>query len=107
MRSAAKAQLSFEHRIGLGNQPSVIPPGDASIAGDYRTVEIGWHPVPGGEWLAKKTFIGKAITKQVGKYPDPSQHWGVIVGGYVHQLWMVSLEAVCRRKQIVVKDNLY
>jgi hypothetical protein len=39
--------------------------------------------------FAEKTIIGKGITERVGKYPDPTQHWAVIVGDYVHQLWMV------------------
>jgi hypothetical protein len=28
------------------------------------------------------------ITSEIGKYPDPTQHWAVLVGDYVHQLWM-------------------
>jgi hypothetical protein len=28
------------------------------------------------------------ITEKVDKYPDPTQHWAVLVGDYVHQLWM-------------------
>ena len=53
-------------------------------------VELGWHPVAGagGKWFAE-SLVGKQITNRVGKYPDPTQHWAVIVGDYVHQLWMV------------------
>lgn len=49
------------------------------------------HPVAGatGKWFAEKTIIGTKITEKIGKYPDPTQHWAVIVGDYVHQLWMV------------------
>lgn len=52
----------------------------------------GKHPVAGatGKWFAERTIIGKQITESIGKYPDPTQHWAVIVGDYVHQLWMVS-----------------
>ena len=42
-------------------------------------------------WFAEKTIIGKQITQRIGKYPDPTQHWAVIVGDFVHQLWMVRL----------------
>jgi hypothetical protein len=42
----------------------------------------------GGKWLAEKSGLGKMITKNIGKYPDPTQHWAVLVGGYAHQLWM-------------------
>lgn len=49
------------------------------------------HPVAGatGKWFAEKTIIGKQISQKIGNYPDPTQHWAVIVGDYVHQLWMV------------------
>jgi hypothetical protein len=42
----------------------------------------------GGKWLAEKSGLGKMITKEIGKYPDPTQHWAVLVGDYVHELWM-------------------
>lgn len=42
----------------------------------------------GGKWLAEKSGIGKKITKSIGKYPDPTQHWAVLVGDYAHELWM-------------------
>jgi hypothetical protein len=68
----------------------VIPAGDPTITGDPRTVEIGWHPVAGlaGKWFAEKTGLGKFITEKVHKYPDPTQHWAVLVGDYCHELWM-------------------
>lgn len=52
---------------------------------------IPQHPVAGatGKWFAEKTIIGKQISQKIGNYPDPTQHWAVIVGDYVHQLWMV------------------
>ncbi|KAH8198204.1 hypothetical protein TruAng_007631 [Truncatella angustata] len=28
------------------------------------------------------------ITEGVSKFPDPTQHWAVLVGDYCHQLWM-------------------
>ncbi len=85
-----KGKLALEHSLGLGKKPNCIPPGEARIDGELRTVEIGWHPVAGmgGKWLAEKTGLGKMISKEVGKYPDPSQHWAVLVGDYVHELWM-------------------
>lgn len=85
-----KGKLAIEHSLGLGAKPNVIPPGEARIDVEPRTVEIGWHPVAGmaGKWLAEKSGLGKMITKEIGKYPDPSQHWAVLVGDYVHQLWM-------------------
>jgi hypothetical protein len=68
----------------------VIPAGDPTITGDPRPVEIGWHPVAGlaGKWFAEKTGLGKFITEKVHKYPDPTQHWAVLVGDYCHELWM-------------------
>lgn len=89
----AKQQLNLKHSLGLGAKPNIIPPGEASITGSPRLVELGWHPVAGmgGKWFAEKTWFGKEITKEIGDYPDPTQHWAVLVGGYVHQLWMVCL----------------
>lgn len=42
----------------------------------------------GGKWLAEKSGLGKFVTKEIGRYPDPTQHWAVLVGEYVHELWM-------------------
>jgi hypothetical protein len=85
-----KTKLSLEHKLGLGAKPDIIPPGEARIDGELRTVEIGWHPVAGmaGNWFAEKSGIGKMITEHIGGYPDPTQHWAVLVGEYVHELWM-------------------
>ena len=90
---ALKGKLLVQHSIGLGAQPNVIPPGEASVSGDLRTVQIGWHPVAGlgGKWFAEQTGLGKMITQKINHYPDPTQHWAVLVEDYVHQLWMVSL----------------
>ena len=51
-------------------------------------MEIGWHPVPGMGAFADKSGLGGLITKNIGKFPDPTQHWAVLVGGYAHELWM-------------------
>jgi len=32
--------------------------------------------------------LGKMITEKINNYPDPTQHWAVLVGDYAHQLWM-------------------
>lgn len=42
----------------------------------------------GGKWLAEKSGLGKMVTREIGRYPDPTQHWAVLVGEYVHELWM-------------------
>jgi hypothetical protein len=86
-----KGKIVLEHSLGLGHKPNVVPPGEAEISGELRLVEIGWHPVGGlgGKWFAEKTGLGKLITEKIHKYPDPTQHWAVLVGEYVHELWMV------------------
>ena len=88
-----KGKLMLEHSLGLGPQPNVIPPGWADVRCPHRAVEIGWHPVAGfaGKWLAEKTGLGKFITEKIHKYPDPTQHWAILVGDYVHELWMVRI----------------
>lgn len=82
---------ALEQAAGLGHKPNVVPADDAVINGALRKVEIGWHPVAGmgGKWFAEKTGLGKLITEKVHKYPDPTQHWAVLVGDYCHELWMV------------------
>src|SRR6201992_4533806 len=86
-----KGKLMFEHSIGLGHKPNVIPPSEVAINGELRTVEIGWHPVAGfaGKWFAEKSGLGKMITEKINHYPDPTQHWAVMVDQYCHELWMV------------------
>lgn len=81
----------LQQSLGLGHKPNIIPPGEPKIDGDYRKVEIGWHPVAGfgGKWFAEQTRVGKLITEKIGKYPDPTQHWAVLVDEYCHELWMV------------------
>jgi hypothetical protein len=84
-----KAKLTLQHELGLGKRPSVIPSGEISIRGEPRTVELGWHPVAGsaGKWFAEQTRLGKMITEEIHKSPDPTQHWACIVGDFVHELW--------------------
>lgn len=87
IKSAIKSKAALQHAMGLGHQPNVIPAGEARVDDELRTVAIGWHPVPGLAF-AEKTGLGKRLTQSIGKYPDPTQHWAVLVGEYVHQLWM-------------------
>jgi hypothetical protein len=56
----------------------------------HDPLTIPRHPVGGlaGKWFAEKTGLGKLITEKVNAYPDPTQHWAMLVGDYAHQLWM-------------------
>lgn len=85
-----KAKLTVQHELGLGKRPNAVPPDEVDISGQPRIVELGWHPVAGsaGKWFAEQTRLGKMITEEIHKSPDPTQHWAVLVGDYVHQLWM-------------------
>ena len=87
-----EAKLQLQHSLGLGHKPNVIPEADPDIRGAYRKVEIGWHPVAGlaGKWFAEQTGLGKMITENINRYPDPTQHWAILVDQYSHELWMVS-----------------
>ncbi|KAF2432519.1 hypothetical protein EJ08DRAFT_677439 [Tothia fuscella] len=89
-KGLAKGKVLMEHSLGLGHWPNVIPAGEADISGPPRIVEIGWHPVGGfgGKWFAEKTGLGKKITESVNRYPDPTQHWAVLIDNYAHELWM-------------------
>lgn len=87
VKGVIKSKTVIQHAIGLGHQPNVIPVGEPRVDGELRTVAIGWHPVP-GMGVLEKSSIGKRITQSIGKYPDPTQHWAVLVGDFVHQLWM-------------------
>ncbi|CAK9780546.1 unnamed protein product [Cutaneotrichosporon oleaginosum] len=75
---------------GLGASPNVVPVSTPVLDAHPRPVFVGWHPVGGfaGKWFAEQTGLGKLITESINSYPDPTQHWGVLVGEYVHQLWM-------------------
>ncbi|KAF7298703.1 hypothetical protein MIND_00817700 [Mycena indigotica] len=85
-----RGKRQVQQMLGLGQKPNVVPPGEPNIKCEPRTVHIGWHPVAGfaGKWFAEKTGLGKLITEKTNKYPDPTQHWAIIVGDYCHQLWM-------------------
>jgi len=86
-----KGKMKVQKSLGLGHRPNVIPAGlSPSIRDEPRTVHIGWHPVAGsmGKWFAE-TGLGKLVTDKIHKYPDPTQHWAVLVGDYGHELWMV------------------
>jgi hypothetical protein len=91
-----KGELALKHAVGLGGQPNVVPVTQPVVHGPPRPVEVGWHPVGGfaGKWFAEETGLGKMITEKINKYPDPTQHWAVLVGDYAHQLWMVSILSV-------------
>jgi hypothetical protein len=91
-KSALKSKLAFQHAAGLGHRPNVVPEGEADIRVPLRTVHLGWHPVGGGagKWFAEQTKLGKLITDKIDKYPDPTQHWAVLIGDYAHELWMVG-----------------
>ena len=47
-----------------------------------------------GKWFAEQTGLGRIITEKINEYPDPTQHWAVLVGDYAHQLWMVSVSVI-------------
>ncbi|PNY27608.1 Uncharacterized protein TCAP_02468 [Tolypocladium capitatum] len=85
-----QGELALKHAIGLGHQPNVVPVTEPRLDGPPRPVEVGWHPVGGlaGKWFAEETGLGKMITDKINRYPDPTQHWAVLVGGFAHQLWM-------------------
>lgn len=83
----------MKRAAGLGHTPNAVPVTEPVLDGEARSVEVGWHPVGGlaGKWFAEETGLGKMITEKINKYPDPTQHWAVLVGEYAHQLWMVRL----------------
>lgn len=85
-----KGEIALKHAVGLGGQPNVVPVTQPVVHGPPRPVEVGWHPVGGfaGKWFAEETGLGKMITEKINRYPDPTQHWAVLVGDYAHQLWM-------------------
>lgn len=84
--------MALKHAVGLGQTPNAVPLAKPKFKENPRAVEVGWHPVGGvaGKWFAEDTGLGKMITEKINKYPDPTQHWAVLVGDFAHQLWMVS-----------------
>ncbi|KFA53809.1 hypothetical protein S40293_01669 [Stachybotrys chartarum IBT 40293] len=89
-KNLTKTELALKHAVGLGATPNVVPLTHPEVDGDARPVLVGWHPVGGfaGKWFAEETGLGRMITERVMIYPDPTQHWAVLVGDYAHQLWM-------------------
>ncbi|KAJ4403320.1 hypothetical protein N0V85_005119 [Neurospora sp. IMI 360204] len=89
-----KVQNALAGIIGLGALPPIIPPGREHHHCKKRPVFIAWHPVAEnlGVLFAEHTRLGQAITKEMGEFPDPTNHWAVIVGDhdtdYYHELWM-------------------
>lgn len=90
----AKVQSRLAGIIGLGALPPVIPPGQEHHHCKKRPVFIAWHPVADnlGVLFAEHTRLGQAITREMGEFPDPTNHWAVLVGDqdtdYYHELWM-------------------
>jgi hypothetical protein len=89
-KNITKGELALKHAVGLGHQPNVVPLAKPKFKDRPRPVEVGWHPVGGaaGKWFAEGTGLGKIITERIRSYPDPTQHWAVLVGDFAHQLWM-------------------
>ncbi|KAH8706986.1 hypothetical protein GQ44DRAFT_691832 [Phaeosphaeriaceae sp. PMI808] len=89
-KNYTKGELALKHAVGLGAGQNIIPITQPSTNEPPRSVEVGWHPVGGfaGKWFAEKTGLGKMITDKINEYPDPTQHWAVLVGDFAHQLWM-------------------
>jgi len=78
----------------VGKNPNAIPPGTPNQHAERRPVRIGSHPV-GGMLLARIIEVmGTALfgpgssdsTFDSKGPPDPTYHWGVIVGDYYHEL---------------------
>lgn len=86
----SKSESALKRALGLGATENVVPVTNPSVKERPRPVEVGWHPVGGlaGKWFAERTGLGKMITEKTNNYPDPTQHWAVLVGDYAHQLWM-------------------
>ncbi|KAL9948396.1 hypothetical protein ACHAQF_006765 [Verticillium nonalfalfae] len=89
-KNLTKGELALKRAAGLGQQPNVVPVTEPRVDGESRHVEVAWHPVGGfaGKWFAEDTGLGKMITDKINSYPDPTQHWAVLVGEFAHQLWM-------------------
>ncbi|KAF2029911.1 hypothetical protein EK21DRAFT_89334 [Setomelanomma holmii] len=106
-KSYHQGDIALKHALGLGATQNVIPISQPLTSGSPRTVEVGWHPVGGlaGKWFAEKTGLGKLITDKINEYPDPTQHWAVLVGGYAHQLWMdESFDVIYTNARIEPKE---
>ncbi|KAF4119598.1 hypothetical protein GMORB2_4507, partial [Geosmithia morbida] len=102
-----KGSSSIKKAVGLGKQPNVIPVTKPKFRQRARPVHVGWHPVGGGagKWFAEETVLGKMITDSIKNYPDPTQHWAVLVGGYAHQLWMdENLDIIYTNQKVVPEE---
>jgi hypothetical protein len=41
-KEASEAKVQLQKAAGLGAKPDVVPPGEALVSGEPRTVELGW-----------------------------------------------------------------
>ncbi|KAL2760377.1 hypothetical protein ACRALDRAFT_1073745 [Sodiomyces alcalophilus JCM 7366] len=106
-KNLTKGELALKQAIGLGHQPNVVPVTKPVVNGPARPVEVGWRPVGGfaGKWFAEETGLGKMITERINRYPDPTQHWAMLVGDYAHQLWMDENFHVIYTNEKVKRDE--
>lgn len=76
--------------VGLGKKPNAIPPGPARRNDTPRKIILGWHPVGGvgGQVFEKMTMPldGLSMVTQLANTPNPTHHWAVLVGDYIHEL---------------------
>ncbi|KAI5458953.1 hypothetical protein BGZ63DRAFT_389975 [Mariannaea sp. PMI_226] len=106
-KNLTKGEIALKHAVGLGHQPNAIPLAEPVMDAPARAVEVGWHPVGGfaGKWFAEQSGLGKLITEKINKYPDPTQHWAVLVGDFAHQLWMDENFDVIYTNQRIVREE--
>ncbi|KAJ3531941.1 hypothetical protein NM208_g8652 [Fusarium decemcellulare] len=45
------------------------------------------------------------ITEKINRYPDPTQHWAVLVGDFAHQLWMDENFDVIYTNERIVREE--
>jgi hypothetical protein len=55
--------------------------------------------------FTEKTGLGGIITKNIGKFPDPTQHWAVLIGDYAHELWMDEQLDVIYINEVVERES--
>ncbi len=81
----AEARKSLQKSAGLGHKPNVVPDGEASINGEPRPVEIGWHPVAGsaGKWFAD-SIIGAKIHERTKNYPGTVFRYSPYIRQWMH-----------------------
>jgi len=98
----------------LGPSPNVINAGAPNKNDNPRSISIGSHPLGsmrvGQTMMLLGAVIGIMPDSSAGQdheAPDPTHHWGLIVGDFYHELYMDKNFDICYENGKLEKEEWY